>query len=176
MGIPQINVDTDLKINENTPAHQNIAYEIKLLYLVILAERTKKMLEDHAEISQRQEKVRFINNLMIELNDLRDPATDSQKKILDISQTTAELQEKFRAAREMGVKIPESKLKFDAAECDHLMTNLKRTLDDWKDTNNEGMHKLGKYQQEIDQLMLMLKEAEKTENQSKRSAIQEIKK
>ena len=69
--------------------------------------------------------MRLINDIIAELNNLTD-----EKNGLDISQN-AELLEKLQLARELGVKIKEGQLKFNAIERDRLIENLHLAGSNW---------------------------------------------
>ncbi len=115
-----------------------------------------------AEINQRQDKMRLINDIIAEINNLTD-----EKNGLDISQN-AELLEKLQLARELGVKIKDGQLKFNPIERDRLLENLHLSGDSWDKENRNQTQKMEIHVKEMDRIMMMLKDIDKKEDQAKR--------
>lgn len=122
-----------------------------------------------AEIHQRQDKMRFINNLISEINNL----TDSNSE-LDFNQNP-EVQEKLRIAKELGVSINVDKLQYNAVERDRLIQNLHLKAEEWDKDNRTQTQKMEIFVKELDRIMMMLKEVQKGEDRPKRSASAGIK-
>lgn len=115
-----------------------------------------------AEINQRQDKMRLINDIIAEINNLTD-----EKNGLDISQN-ADLLEKLQVARQLGVKIKEEQVKFSAIERDRLIENLHLSGDSWNKENQHQTQKMEIHIKELDRIMMILKDVDRKEDQAKR--------
>jgi hypothetical protein len=146
-----------------------ITPEVMAFYAKRAADAKEEIDKLAAETSQRQDKMRFLNDLIAEINSLTD-----EKQCLDISKHL-ELQEKLRIAQELGVKITGGKLKFDSIERSRLVENLHLQGDNWDKENKTQTQKMDIYIKELDRVMMLLKEVQKYENQSKRGALSGIK-
>jgi hypothetical protein len=143
--------------------------QVMAFYATRAADTKTKIDQLGAEISQRQDKMRFINDLIADINTL----TDS-KKCLDLSKHP-EIQEKLRVAKEMGININVDKVKFNSEERDGLIQNLHLKGKNWDDENKTQTQKMDIYIKELDRVMMLLKEFQKSESQSKRGALAGIK-
>ena len=72
-------------------------------------------------------------------------------------------------------KLDVPELKFDNLSRDRLVQNLHLTADNWDKENKSQTQKMEIYIKELDRVMLLLKEAQKNENQAKRGATAGIK-
>lgn len=115
-----------------------------------------------AEVHQRQDKMRLINDIIAEINNLTD-----EKNGLDISQN-ADLLEKLQVAKELGVKIKEGQTKFSAIERDRFIENLHLAADGWDKENRHQTQKIEIVIKELDRLMMILKDVDRKEDQAKR--------
>lgn len=122
-----------------------------------------------AEINQKQDRMRLINDIISEINNLTD-----EKNALDIGKND-ELLEKLLIAKELGVKIKDGQIKFNPIERDRLIENLHLAADSWDKENRFQTQKMEIHVKELDRIMLMLKDVERKEDQSKRSMIAGIK-
>lgn len=121
-----------------------------------------------AEVRQRQDKMRLINDIIAEINNLTD-----EKNGLDISQN-ADLLEKLQIAKELGVKIKDGQTKFNALERDRLIENLHLQGDNWDKENRHQTQKMEIVVKELDRIMMILKDVDRKEDQAKRPMIQGI--
>lgn len=114
-----------------------------------------------AEVSQRHEKMRAVNDLIIAINNV----TDDENGI-DITDNE-EVLEKMRIVKELGVKIPERQLQFNSLQRDRLIENLHLTADSWDKENKTQTQKMEICMREVDRYMMILKEISKDEKQIK---------
>lgn len=121
-----------------------------------------------AEVHQRQDKMRLINEIISEINNLTD-----EKNGLDISKS-AELLEKLQIARELGVKIKEGQLTFNAIERDRLVENLHLASDNWDKENRHQTQKMEIVIKELDRLMMILKDVQRKEDQTTQQILRGI--
>lgn len=160
--------EPSLKVSSNLDALDvALTPQVMAFYATRAADTKTKIDQLGAEISQRQDKMRFINDLIADIN----AATDS-KKCLDLSK---EIQEKLRLAKEMGININVNKVKFNSEERDGLIQNLHLKGKNWDDENKTQTQKMDIYIKELDRVMMLLKEFQKSESQSKRGALAGIK-
>lgn len=136
--------------------------EITKFYVLRASDRKHKIDSLAAEIYQRQDKIRLINDIISEINCLTD-----EKNSLDISQN-GELLEKLKIAKELGVKIKDDQVKFNAIERDRLIENLHITTDSWDKENRYQIQKIEIHVKELDRLMMLLKDIDRKEDQTKR--------
>lgn len=134
------------------------------------ATKTKENVDQlAAEIHERQDKMRKINDLICEINNLTD-----QNNALDLS-NNLELQEKLQEAKELGANINVNQLKFSPVERDRLIQNLHLKADEWDKTNRTQIQKMEIHVKELDRIMMMIKEVQKGENRPRQAASQAIK-
>lgn len=119
-----------------------------------------------AEIQEKQDHMRLINEIIAEINNMTD-----EKNCLDIGQN-AELLEKLQRAAKLGVKVNEGQVTFNALERDRLIENLHLCGDNWDKENRSHTQKLEIYIKELDRLVMLMKDVDRKEEQSKRAAIQ----
>ena len=164
----ELPVNGDIKINVDAE-HIAITPEFMAFYAKRASDTKTKIDKLGSEISQRQDKMRLINDLIAEINNLTDA-----KQNLDISKHP-EIQEKLRVAKELGVKLNLGKTKFDSMERDRLIENLHLQGDSWDKENKNQTQKMDILVKELDRIMMLLKEVQKNENQAKRGATAGIK-
>lgn len=167
-----LNVNDDKPIDAtrwDVPAGSSLTMEVMLFYAQRAAEAKAEIDQLGAETSQRQDKMRLINDIIAEINMLTD-----EKYNLDISKNV-ELQEKLRVAQELGVHLTADKLKFNSEERSRLIENLHLQADSWDKENKNQTQKMEIFIKELDRLMMLLKETQKCEERSKRGAITGIK-
>jgi len=127
------------------------------------AEQMKGKIDAHAaEVHQRQDKMRLINDIIAEINNLTNESNG-----LDISQNT-DLLEKLQIAKDLGVKIKENQTSFNAVERDRLIENLHLAGDSWDKENRHQTQKMEIVVKELDRLMMILKDVDRKEEQAKR--------
>lgn len=147
----------------------SLAHVIMKLYVKHASELKSNADQLGAEIQQRQDHMRLINEIISEINNKTD-----EKNCIDIGQN-AELLKKLSKATDLGVRIKEGQVKFNALERDRLIENLHLCADSWDKENRHQTQKLEIYIKELDRLMMMMKDVDKKEDQPKRAAIQAIK-
>lgn len=163
-------VDSDPKIQENLSDYK-ISEAFHLWYLQRLAESKEKLAQEYAEARQRQSQVHFINEIMLEITEkLRDKKEGS----LDISQNTA-FQEKLHIAREIGIEIDEDKVNFTSRECDYLLKRALLIRDELQLKNTDQMQDIQKRYQESQQMLMIVHDVQKNENQAKQKLTAGIK-
>ncbi len=162
----------EIKIEDSTlivSAGAAITPQVMLFYAQRGADMKSKIDQLGAEISQRQDKMRLLNELIAAINNLTD-----DKNGLDLSKNL-DIVEKLRVLKELGVTIPEGKLKFSSTERDRLVENLHLHGDSWDKENKTQTQKMEICIKELDRVMMLLKECQKCENQGKRGATAGIK-
>jgi hypothetical protein len=167
--IQEVPVDSEIMVGLNDQAEPSITSEVMKFYTDRATDMKINIDQLGAETSLRQDKMRLINDLITEINLLTD-----EKHGVDFSQNV-ELQEKFRVAQQLGVKINADKTKFSSVERDRLIENLHLTGDSWDKENKSQTQKMEIYIKELDRVMMLLKEVQKNENQAKRGATAGIK-
>jgi hypothetical protein len=154
--------ELDPTLENHLRCDSSMTLEMMRLYALEASHMKDKIDLLAAEINQRQDKMRLINDIIAEINNLTD-----EKNGLDISQN-AELLEKLQLARELGVKIKEGQLKFNSFERDRLIENLHLAGDSWDKENRHHTQKMEIHVKELDRIMMMLKDVDKKEDQAKR--------
>lgn len=132
-------------------------------------EMRKQIDQSAAEIEQRNEKMRLINQIISEINTLTD-----ENQGLDISKN-GPLQEKFQMARELGVSLPEGKMKFDAIQRDRLITNLQLAFDNLDRENKLQTQKMETFLREFQRWLSIANDVRKMHDKSIQSMATHIK-
>lgn len=147
----------------------SVSSEVIKLY-ALHATNTKKNIDElAAEVSKRQDQLRFLNELITEINSLTD-----ENNGLDITDNPA-LQEKLAVAKELGIKIPEKQMKFNPTQRDRLVENLHLTADNWDKDNKKQTQKMEIFIKDLDRVLMLLKEVQKAEKQPKQAMISGMK-
>ena len=149
---------------KNQIDHTAITPEVFKLYAQRANETKEKIDRLAAEIHQRQDKMRLINDLICDINNLTD-----DKHELNLSQNL-DLQEKLRIAKELGANINAEKLTYSPVERDRLLQNLNLKAEEWDKTNRTETQKMEIHVKELDRIMMLIKEVQKGEDRPKRSA------
>jgi|GEM_PF-2347256 len=147
----------------------SLTSEILKFYALQAGKMKEKVDALAAEINQRQDKMRLINDIIATINHLTD-----EKNGLDISQSP-ELLEKLQIAKQLGVKIKDGQLTFNSIERDRLIENLHLAGDSWDKENRTQTQKMEIHVKELDRIMIMMKDIEKKEEQAKRPMLSGIK-
>jgi hypothetical protein len=163
-----IEVGREIKINQQ-PLDVAITPEVMAFYALRATNMKTKIDRLGAETSQRQDKMRLINDLIASINNLTD-----EKNGLDITKHP-DLLSKLQVAKDLGVEINLDKLKLDSVGRDRLVENLHRKGDNWDKENKNQTQQMEIYVKELDRIMMLLKEVQKNENQAKRGATAGIK-
>lgn len=118
-----------------------------------------------AEVTHRQDKMRYVNDILAEINNLTD-----DKNCLNITDHP-DLIEKLNILRnDYEVKIPEN-LKFTSNQRDRLVENLHLTADGWDKENKNQTQKMEIFTKVLDRYMMMLKEIQRDEKTTKQHII-----
>jgi hypothetical protein len=125
-----------------------------------------KYQEKHAEITslytenkRRLKDLEFIQKLTADINNI---ITEDGVDFTNYP----ELQERLNQARELGVTIPEGKVKFTKAEQTRLMQNIDLSSKSLTDMNLFKLKELEKISRELDHISMMIREASKTSHQT----------
>lgn len=124
-----------------------------------------------ASVSQRQDRMRLLNDVISSINSLT-----NENNELDLTDND-ELQNKLAVAVSLGVNIPkydEKKIKFNTLERDRLIENLHLASDGWDKENKNQTQKMEILIKELDRYMMMLKEISKDEKQTKSMMTREM--
>lgn len=159
-------LDSNLKIGATPPPSEckgltDIMYKF---YMQRISERKGSFDQLGAEVSQRQEKMKLINDIIAEINTLTD-----EQHALDITNDVV-LQEKLRVAKELGVKIPEGQTKFTPMQRDRLIENLHIASDGWNNENKTQTQKMQIHMNELDRIIMLLTDAQKKDREAKRKS------
>ncbi len=151
------------------PTHQILSTPVTIEAVKFYAQQGKEMKSKidalAAEVKQRQQKIKFAQEIMQELNN----SIDGNGK-LDISQKP-ELLEKLRVAKEMGINIPVDKSTFSSDEKDRLMQNLGLSVDAWDKENKQDTQKMQIYLDESNRYLTLATQAMKYEDKPKRASL-----
>lgn len=152
-------------VSKARPGSGSITAEIMKFYAFRADEMKNKVDLLAAEINQRTDKMRLINDIIAEINNLTD-----DKHGLDISKNP-DLLEKLLIAKELGVKVKDGKTKLNPLERDRLIENLHLAADSWDKENRHQTQKLEIHVKTLDRILMLLKDTEKKEDQPKRRSI-----
>lgn len=133
------------------PSELTIQQEAHLLHILHVRTLKAKLDKEAAELRERQEKIKYIHEILQDINNSMD-----DKGGMDITQNQ-ELQEKLKEAKEMGIKLPEGKTTFNTHECKRVIDNLHYTIDDWEKDDSLQMRKLQNMYTESEQSILIAK-------------------
>lgn len=161
---PQTEIDSIDALSEKQPQH-SVTSEARKFYAYQTEGIKDKIDLIAAEIHQRLDKMRLINDIIAEINNLTD-----EKNGLDISQSP-ELLEKLQIAKDLLVKIKDGQTKFNDLERDRLMENLHLAAENWNKENHHQTQKLEIFHRAIDRIILMLKDVNRKEEQIMRTMI-----
>lgn len=114
---------------------------------------------DHnsAEMSLRLDKMRFVNDLVADINQI----TNEENGV----EIVGDLIEKFEMARKLGVKIS-SNVKFNANQRNRLISNMQLSVDGWENENRKQQQKIDIFMRAFERMLLMFKDVERKENQA----------
>lgn len=139
----------------------SLTSEMTKLYAYKASEIKSKIDLIGAEISQRHEKMRAVNDLIVAINNITD-----EENSIDITDNE-EILQKMQIVQDLGVKIPQGQLKFNSLQRDRLIENLHLTADSWDKENKTHTQKMEICMKEVDRYMMILKELSKDEKQIK---------
>lgn len=103
------------------------------------------------EVEDRKNKIKFIHTIMQDINNYMD-----DQHALDLTQHP-ELQEKLKAAKEMGVNISIDQIKFTPFQATRLIDNLNTTLENWETDNRTQLITIERIFKESEHTLLLLK-------------------
>ncbi len=170
-------VEEDIAIR--LPTHEILSTPVTIEAVKFYAQQGNEMKSKinvlAAEVTQRQQKIKLVQEIMQELNS----SIDSNGE-LDISQKPG-LLEKLRVAKEMGINIPMDpkstdenplcKSKFSSDEKDRLLQNLGLSTDSWDKENKQHTQKMQIYLDESNRYLTLATQAMKYEDKPKRASI-----
>lgn len=161
-------VSTDI---QEAPPGQKGPFAVQLMHFYIDKAASVKSNADQlgAEIQQRQDKMKLINEVIAHINHLTDDSNNS----LNIAEQ-AELLEKLAIARELGIKIKEG-TKFSGSERDRLIENLHLAADNWDKENKSLTQKMEIHIKHLDRILMLIKDTDRKHDQVARSSIAGIK-
>lgn len=115
-----------------------------------------------AQISLRNDKITYVNDIISEITSL----IDVKKDELDLSNQT-DLLERIRVAKEeLKVKLPENFLKLGQLEQNNFISNLKRAADMWHKENQSSMSKIEATHKTLEYVVLTINNCAKTTHQT----------
>lgn len=165
-----ITLDPEHHVQSSHTSHQHlpntsVTDQVRKLY-IFRAETMKNSIDTHAaEVQQRQDKMRLINEVICEINHLTDANNSVEMK------ESAKLLENIEILKELGVKLKENQTTFCAIERDRLIENLHLAADNWDKENRHQTQKMEIIIKELDRLLMILKDVDKKEDQAKRPII-----
>ena len=151
----------------DSPKAKGVTENSLLIFTKQSGRLKEEVAQKGAEISQRQEKIKFIHSILQAINKLAD------ENGLDIS-NDAELQEKLKVAKEIGVDFDDTALKFSAVERDFLKESLLSTEDELANENKMEMQQMQKLIQTADHWLTMANLLLKNMEKSVKSLIDKI--
>jgi len=159
-----VTIDNNNPIDLHEPSPNTT---LALYGLLIFTKQAGKLKDDvaekGAEISQRQEKIKFIHQILQAINKL------STEEGLDIREHP-DIQEKLKVAKELGIDFDENKLQFTPIDRDFLKESLLLTEDELSNDNKMETQKMQKLIQAADHWLtlanLLLKNTERNNKSS----------
>lgn len=121
-----------------------------------------------AEISQRQERIKLLHQILQGINKLSD------ENGLDISKHP-ELMAKLKNAKELGIDINETQTKFSGQERDFLKETLHMAAEDYTNENKVQTQKMQVLIQESDRWLMLANAMVKTDERIKKRIIERMK-
>jgi hypothetical protein len=119
------------------------------------------------EISQRQDRVKLIHEILQSINKLSD------ENGLDISKQP-ELTAKLKVAKELGIDLDEGKKKFTTQERDFLKESLHMAAEDFNNENRVQTQKMQVLIQESDRWLMLANSMIKTDERVKKRIIEKM--
>ncbi|WP_075882738.1 hypothetical protein [Candidatus Protochlamydia sp. W-9] len=167
-------IEEDLAIR--LPNHGILSTPVTLEAVVFYASESEKIKKkiDHlaAEVSQKQDRIKFVNEIIQEINNAIDPTTGK----VDL-RNKAEFLEKLNTAKGMGINIPmdskteHPKAHFNAEERERFLQNLGLSADAWDKENKQHTQKMQMYLDESNRYLTLATQAMKYEDKPKRAAL-----
>ncbi len=126
-----------------------------------------KVAEKGAEISQYQDKIKHIHDILQLINKY------STEAGLDISQHP-DIQEKLEVAKKLGVEFDEKKLKFSPEDRDFLKESLQLTESEFSNHNRMETQKMQMLIQEADRWLTLANTILKNHDRTTKAIIEKI--
>ncbi len=165
---PKIDLDEDLEIEhaKESARHGLAIYglEVYTHQTAILKDKIDAMALD---ISQRQDKVKLVHEILQAINKLSD------EKGMDIGKQT-ELIAKLKVAKELGIDIDPTQTKFTTQERDFLKESLHMAAEDFNNENKLQTQKMQVHIQESDRWLMVANTMVKTEDRIKKRVIDKL--
>lgn len=157
---PNENIDPNYSV-ERGPSSTAVTHEMRKFYASQAEKRKRDVDALAAEVHQRQDKMRLVNDIIAKINTLT-----KEDNSVDITQDP-ELVQLLQLARDNGVQIKEQQTSFNGLERDRLIENLHLAADSWDKENRSNTHRMEVIIKELDRLMMILKDIDRKENQAK---------
>ena len=156
-----LSLDPIIEVDQSSNTERALTVEATLFYADRASKRKSEIDQLAATISQRQDRLCLINDLICDLNHL-----PNNQKDVDLSQHP-QIQEKLQVLKELGANISMDKI----LERDSLIETLHLTSDSWHKINENERQKIEIFMRELHTIFGMLKNLEGNEKQAKRAAI-----
>lgn len=151
-GPDTLNVNNDVQVANHPHFEPTIQQETYYLHLDYHKAIRDKIEKEAAELRQRGEKIRFIHEIIQEINSHMD--SDGN---IDLSKYP-QLKEKLKAAEELGISVT-SKDSLNSHESRRLIDNLNFAADDWTREDNTQMRKMQNMYSDCERTLMMVKHA-----------------
>ncbi|MBA3723125.1 MAG: hypothetical protein H0W88_12095 [Parachlamydiaceae bacterium] len=152
--IPVANQDPSKRIGgaNHDPHELTVQQEAYLLHILHVEALRKKLETEAGQLRERQEKIKFIHEIMQHINNYMDGNGG-----LNIG-ANSDLQEMLQDAKDLGIKLPEGdKTVFNAHECKRLIDNLDYAIQDWEKEDTMQLRKMQNLYTESEQSILIAK-------------------
>lgn len=160
--------EVKIKTPSSAPKDLTVQQEAFMLHIMHVRALKEKVNNEIASLRERQEKIKYIHEVMQDINNAMD-----DKGNLDIT-NNPELQQKFKDLQELGVKVPD-KLVFNVAESKRIQENLQYKADDLGNEDSTQMRKIQNYYTESEQSIMIAKQAMSSMDKPIRSMIGGVK-
>lgn len=148
------NIDIDLQTEETSNyALGTYGLEMYAYQSAVLKEKVDGIA---VEISQRQDKIKLLHQILQAINKLSD------ENGLDISKHP-EVVTKLKIAKELGIDLDETQLKFTLQERDFLKESLHMSAEDFNNENKLQTQKMQVHIQEADRWLMLANTLVKTD-------------
>jgi hypothetical protein len=121
-----------------------------------------------AKVNQQCDHVKLINDVLSDIEDFM-----NYKDTLDLT-SKQELQEKLRVIKDCGAKVPD-KLQLTPQDQERLIKTLNRKVEEMLRMNTKYSQEMDFLIKELDRLLMLLHEAEKTEGRAIKASAAAVK-
>lgn len=169
----QIDIENEIQLDEIISEETQKGKGIVGLGVEIHAYHSAKIKEKvddmAAEISQRQDRIKLLHEIIQAFNRLT-----NEKDGIDLT-NEPELQKKLEIARQLGVEIPADLQKFTNRESAYIIENLHLSADDFDRENKTQSQKMQVLIQESDRLLMLVNFLLKSDDRTKRGVAENLK-